>query len=164
MQQPQTASAVPDRAALRAELEATRAGFHELMDAVSDADWKTKSANPAWTVGQLIYHMAWAVGFMRGEVKSTMKGKGLNPPNFIINPLNVFNTKFGAMRASRASIARKYDAATADLVAMIDTIGDGDWQRSATTFGVTQTVEHIFHVPAEHLAEHSADIRTVLTQ
>ena len=82
----------------------------------------------------------------------------------LINPLNVINTKFGAKRASRASIARKYDAATADLIAALDMIGDGDWPRSSTNFGVTQTVEHVFHVPAEHLAEHTADLRSVLTR
>ncbi len=147
------------REAIRAELEATRAGFHALLDSVSDADWKARSGNPAWTVGQLVYHLAWAQSFVRGELKSAMKGKGFNPPNFLINPLNELNTRFGAMRASRASIARAYDEATVRVLAELDALNDDDWPRSSTNYRVTRTVEEIFHIPAEHLAEHEPEIR-----
>lgn len=153
------ATAVPDRAAIRSELETTRDGFHALLTSLSDGDWKKKSANPAWTVGQLVYHLSFGAGFAVREVESAKKGKGFNPPAFVINPLNVMATRLGAMRATRESIVRKYDDATTQLIAALDTVQDGDWQRSSTNFGVTNTVEHVFHIPAEHLAEHAADIR-----
>jgi len=35
------------REEIRAELEATRAAYHELLDSLSDEDWHKKSGNPA---------------------------------------------------------------------------------------------------------------------
>ena len=49
--------AQPDRTALRAEIESARKDFHELLASLSDEDWRKKSANPAWSVGQLMWHL-----------------------------------------------------------------------------------------------------------
>ncbi len=44
----------PDRGAIRNELNETRDKFNALLNSLSDAEWKVKSANPAWTVGQVM--------------------------------------------------------------------------------------------------------------
>ncbi len=106
--------------------------------------------------------MAWAMEFLRGQLNSARRGRGFNPPQFITNPLNVLNTRLGAMRSSRASIRRKYDAGTDALMGELDRVGDDEWLNSSTNFGVTKTVEHVFHVPAEHFAEHAPEILIAL--
>ena len=149
----------PDKESIRAEIESTRADFHTLLDSLSADDWKRKSANPAWTVGQLMYHLAWGGTFVLSELKSAKRGKGFNPPQFLINPVNVAITRFGAMRSSRASIERKYDDGMEQLLRALNDVQPGEWEKSSTNFGVTHRVQDVFHIPAEHLAEHTADIR-----
>ena len=153
---------LPDRAAIRDELAETRDRFRALLNSLSAADWKVKSANPAWTVGQLMYHMAWATGFMVSELNSAKRGRGFNPPRFVVDSVNVMITRIGAMRANRASIARKYDAGTDALIKALDGVRDEEWASSSTNFGVTNTVEHVFHIPAEHFSEHAPEILKAL--
>src|SRR5215472_16843437 len=45
---------------IRDELEETRRQFHALLGSLSAADWDAPSRNPAWTNGQLIFHMLFA--------------------------------------------------------------------------------------------------------
>jgi hypothetical protein len=48
--------------AIRLELENTRSTFHKILDSLSREDWHKKSQFPAWTNGELLFHMAF--GFM----------------------------------------------------------------------------------------------------
>ena len=52
----QTADGTITRESARAEIEATRTAFHELLDSLSEADFKKKSGNGAWSNGQLMWH------------------------------------------------------------------------------------------------------------
>jgi len=45
---------------IRDELEETRRQFHALLASLSAADWDAPSRNPAWTNGQLVFHMLFA--------------------------------------------------------------------------------------------------------
>ena len=153
-----------DREALRAELETTRAAFHELLNSLSPADLRRRSGNAAWTVGQLIYHLAWAAGFVPSGVQSARKGRGFNPPAFLADRVNVIATRLGARRATKSSIAAKYDAAHAKILAALGSVGDGDWQRGVKTFGEYLTVGDVFHSVARHFEENAADIRHALEQ
>src|SRR5436309_13836959 len=79
--------------AIRAELEATRAQYRELLNSLSDEDWKQKSGNPSWNVRQLMWHMAWANGYTLNGVESCRKGKGTNPPNWISDFANTWRSE-----------------------------------------------------------------------
>ena len=48
------------RRRIRDELEETRSQFHTLLDSLSPAEWDAPSHNPAWTNGQLVFHMLFA--------------------------------------------------------------------------------------------------------
>ena len=43
--------------ALRAELEATRQAFRALLATLRPADWTRPSLNPAWTIGEVLWHI-----------------------------------------------------------------------------------------------------------
>ena len=45
---------------IRDELEETRRQFHALLGSLSAEDWDAPSRNPAWTNGQLVFHMLFA--------------------------------------------------------------------------------------------------------
>jgi len=71
---------VPDTVSIRADLEATRAAYHELLASLSDADWHRRSGNPSLTVKQLMWHMAWSMTFMAGAVDGVLRSRSFNPP------------------------------------------------------------------------------------
>lgn len=151
----------PDREAIRTELEQTRRDFHALLGSLSDAERRRTSGNPAWTVGQLMWHLASGVGFMAGVVHRARRGKGFNPPAFLVDRLNMLITRWGSRRATRRSITELYDTGHAKLIAALETIDDSEWGIGSRSFGVSRTVESLFHSIKEHFDEHQADIQAV---
>jgi hypothetical protein len=151
-------TATPNREAIRDEIEATRTAFHELLDSLSEEDWRTKSANPAWSVGQLMWHLASGMEFFPRSVEYCRKGKGPNPPSFLIGPGNVLLTRFGSRRASPASVREKYGRAHDSLLACLDGVRDDEWETGARIFGNGYTVESSFREVSEHYREHELDI------
>src|SRR5438128_12260798 len=89
-------TASPTKEAIRAELEATRAQYRELLNSLSDEDWQQKSGNPSWNVRQLTWHMAWANGYTMQRVESCRKGKGTNPPNWTADLGNTCITRISS--------------------------------------------------------------------
>ena len=77
-----TAVAV-DRAEIRSAIEAMSPEFAKLMEEIGDRGWKTRSAIPAYTCGQLAWHLASGTAFLAGEIEKAKHGKALNPPAFL---------------------------------------------------------------------------------
>ena len=150
--------AVPDREAVRAELEATRTAFHELLKSLSPEDWKRKSGNRAWTVKQLLWHIPWATGYVPRVVNDCRQGKGFNPPAWLMDPVNVLITRIGSRGATPQSVADKYAAGHAALISCLEGVRDDEWQKGVTTYGNYNTIASNFHNVTEHFKEHEADI------
>jgi len=155
---PHPKSEPPSKAALTAGLEETRRHYHELLDSLSEEDWKRKSANASWTVGQLMWHLGRGMEFFSQNVEMCRKGKAPNPPAWIVNPANVFITRIGSRGATKGTAGEKYDAAHQKLLACLETVQGDEWQKSVTAYGVQNSVESCFTAPADHLAEHKTDI------
>jgi hypothetical protein len=148
----------PLREAIRAELETTRAAYHELLNSLCPEDWNKKSGNPAWSVGQLMWHVAWGDGFAPRAVADCKRGRGLNPPQFITNTVNMLITRWGARRATAQSVAEKYDASHTAILAALDEVKEDEWDRGAKIFGEFETVESVLRSPVSHFKEHQADV------
>jgi hypothetical protein len=158
----QATAAIPDREAIRAELEATRHAYHALVNYMSPDDWKKKTANPGWRVGQILWHLAWGAGYFPRGVEECRKGKARNPPTWIMNPLNKLITRIGSRRATSKSVLEKYDANHARVLACLDGVQDDEWNKGVKplgAFGVYKTIESVFHSVLMHFREHEADIR-----
>jgi hypothetical protein len=148
----------PDRQEIRVELETTRTAYHELLASLSGEDWKKKSDNPAWSVGQLMWHLGYGMEFFPKSVEYCRKGSGPNPPSFLVGPGNVLLTRFGSRGAKPESVAKKYDAGLDDLIACLDGVQDGEWTKSARIYGNDYTIESTFREVAVHFREHESDI------
>jgi hypothetical protein len=142
--------------ALREELEATRAEFHAQLARVPEAGWRTKSATTDWTMGELFAHLTWAVEYLPKEVQSARQGKGMfNMPKWLADPLSYWYICRMGRRETRESLGRRYDAGMDAVVALLETIPEGDWERGADFYGEGfHSVEELFHTPAQHLREH----------
>ena len=151
---------VPDRRVLHAQLEATRAAFHERLDAVADDRWGQKCPGSAWTVGEVFAHLTWALEYLPKEVESARRGKGMfNLPKWLGDPLSYWYNRLLARNATPESIRRRYDAAMDATIKAVETVPDSDWQLGAQFYGEGfYTVVDLFQTPAEHLAEHTAGL------
>jgi hypothetical protein len=162
----QAPARVPDLATIRADMEATRMAYHRLLDTLSDAEMQRPCAISTWTIQEVLCHMALlieqAVPMM---VKQARKGKSMP---------KLLDTRFGhwmnyqmavraARKATRASIAQRYDAAHSNLLQLLENVRESEWVLpTAYPDGRALTMETVFHVPTEHFELHAAWIRQTL--
>ena len=161
----QPTAKIPDREAIRAQLEATRRAYHDLVNSLAREDWNKRTANPAWRVGQILWHLAWGAGFFPRGVAECRKGKSKNPPAWIMNPLNKLITRVGSRGATAQSVLEKYDANHALILTCLDGVQDDEWSKGVKplgAFGSYKTIESVFLSVSMHFREHEADIREVL--
>jgi hypothetical protein len=151
------------RETIRAELAAHRDTFHALLDQLADADLARHSANPAWTIRELLFHIVLSLEYVPREVRAAQRGRRLLPlSRAIYDPLNTLLTRLLAWGQTRQSLARKYDAAYGTVLQVLDTVHDDEWPKTTTFFYVEATIENLFRRQTQHLAEHVTDIRTGL--
>ena len=155
----------PDRAGIRAVIEAMAPEFATLVSAIGDEGWKTKSGIPAYTCGQLAWHLAAATGFLAGETAKAKDGKALNPPALlrpVLYKLSEWRVRVASRKATPASVLADFDSGVHKLLAVLESFDDETLRSSATRMGETRTLAGMFQKPVEHLAEHAAQIRAGL--
>lgn len=146
--------------ALRAELEATRDGFHRQLDTASKAAWRIKSSSSQWTVVEVYMHLTWALEYLPEEVQRARRGQGMfNLPKRLADLLSYWYIRWIARKANPDSIGRRYDQAMDASISLLSTIPESEWKHGADFYGEGfHTVEDLFHVPARHLAEHTTGL------
>jgi hypothetical protein len=154
----QTAQPTITRDSACAEIEATHAGFHELLNSLSDADFKKKSGNGSWTNGQLMWHLAWGMTYVPKGVARCRASKDLFMPRGLFNFINPWLTRWGSRGITQQKVGKMYDDANAQVLSLLQTIKDDEWSKGCTMAGTGVTIESEFRNPAEHFAEHKADI------
>lgn len=152
------------RAEVHSELAATQAAVQQLLASVSAADWRRRSANPAWTVGEVLAHLTWSLEQVPREVERARRGRGMyNLPPILFGPLNMLAVRLVARRYTRQTISRQYDAAYAAALRSLDGVRDDEWRRGAPFYGEGfKDIEALFRGQARHLAEHAPDVWAVL--
>jgi hypothetical protein len=162
------------REQLRAEIERTRERFHELLDRVPGAAFDQASRNPAWTIGQVLYHMSLAPRFVIADVHLIVRRPWLFRwiprlvPRALFDWLNARWTRYGARRLSHAFLAHEYDGAHAVALRALESVRDEEFQRSVPYPGWDPllagevTLERLFHYVRDHFEVHAAEIEQAL--
>ena len=154
-----------DRAENRSAIEAMSQEFAMLMGEIRDRGWKTRSGIPAYTCGQLAWHLASGTAFLAGEIDKAKEGKALNPPAFvrpILYKLSEWRTRVASRKATPTSVRADFDVAAQKLLAVLESFDDETLRLSATRMGETMTIAAMFQKPVEHVREHAAHIRAGL--
>jgi len=154
---------MPDKDAIRSELEATRVAYHRLLGTLSTDDWSRQSGNPEMTVKELMWHVAWATSWMASSVDAVKSGKSMRIPSFLVEPGRKLAMRWLARSATPEGAAQKYDEAHAALLTKLDSVSDDDWPREAVRFGEVRSVAWYFGHVHEHFDEHARDVCVVLT-
>ncbi len=156
--------ATPPNASLRDEirsgLETTRVAFHDLLGSVEAEDWGKRSGNPAWTVGEVLYHLA-----LRLQLLARSIGWVPKLPASVFNRLTVPMIRIGARKQTQQSVAEKYDDAHYAALRLLDSIQEGEWDKGVSYPNWDSllegyvTIERLFRHPAAHFELHSEEIR-----
>ncbi len=150
-------------AALHADLDTTRTAFHALVSSLSDADLDRPSGETDWTIKEELWHVAYAVGFIRGGILRAQQGKkrGAPPiPIWLRDWISLRLVRWQARRATRHDLTRYYDRQHAALLHTLAGVSAADWARRVKLFGEEErTLDGLFHRPVTHFREHAASIR-----
>ena len=163
---------------LRSDLEASRAAFHPLVASFSEQGWDAPSANPGWTNGQLLFHIAFAFmlvpplyHIMRlfGSVPSAWSRRFavlLDASTPFFNRVNAVGPRLGARIYRGEALGRKFDRVHTAIGKKLDSIRDEEWARGMyypthwdPRFGEYVTLEELFRYPIVHFEHHGAQLR-----
>lgn len=165
-----------NRQELYQEIETTRQAFHLLLSQVPEMAFSLSSDNPAWTIGEVLYHMSLAPRFLMQDVKM-ITGQSwllrLIPilmPKWLFNWLNTHLTRYGARHISRQFLADEYDKAHALTLRALDSVPDANLSKSLTypdwdpLLSGAVTLERLFHYIKDHFDSHAEQIRQRISQ
>jgi DinB family protein len=158
-----TSNAIADRTVLRSRLEETRSAFHAVVEQLTDADWHRKTSSTAWTIGEVLAHLAYTLAHTPEAIEHVRQGKNYhNPPSFLSWLGHLINRRLAQQSArgqTRASILVWYDTAHTSMLATVEGIGDDEWGRGAHCFGSGyKTILDLCQMLPTHFQEHAAQI------
>lgn len=150
------------RRALLADLTEARAFLLETVTKLSEPDLQRTTANPNWTVKDVLCHLASAAPGNQARIKAILGGQPGLPPEFDLNRWNERQVE----RRQEASLPQLLEELaqarqeTTRLVATLTPEELGTQGRHAS--GAEVTVEEILRIMARHERGHAAEIRQAL--
>lgn len=158
------------------EIEETRQRFHQLLENVPDEAFGKPSGNPAWTVGELLYHMSIAPRFMVADVQLILKRPFLLKllpklfPEPLFHWLNARLTRYGARSLNRQFLASEYDKAHQRVVQTLHNLNEADLLKSVhyprwdPLLAGEVSLVYLFGYLKRHFDSHAADIVQIVNQ
>jgi hypothetical protein len=160
---------------LAQEMESTRRDFHHLLGSIPEASYVHPSDNPAWTVGEVLFHMSLAPRFLTADLRLILgqgwiaRVMGALVPKSLFDRLNEFFTKRWASRVmTREKLARAYDKAHDHALRALENLNEEDFGRSLEypeydelLTGIV-TVERLYRYITIHFKVHAEQIRRII--
>ncbi|MCP5097105.1 MAG: nitroreductase family deazaflavin-dependent oxidoreductase [Chloroflexi bacterium] len=162
-------TATHTRNKLRQELVETRTAYHALVAEIPESLWDRPTANPAWNIGTLLFHITIALKFFPGDLKMLRNGRFITPPKKLFDKLNEWYTSWAARKHNPQSLLIEYNKVHTRVMHLLDDIKEDEWQLSGIYPDINenlageQTIENMFHYLTRHFWEHEAEIRAALT-
>jgi uncharacterized damage-inducible protein DinB len=162
------------REQLRNEIEDTWTAFHQLLDSLPDETFTLPSGNPAWTIGEVLYHMSLAPRFLISDVRIITGQSWITRLLPVLMPTRLFNwlnkvlTRYGARQLSRQFLAQEYDRAHTSTLQALDSVSDDDFSLRVfypdwdPLLSGEVTLERLFHYVKNHFDAHAAQINQVI--
>lgn len=160
---------------LRAEMIETRAAYHHLLAQIPDEIFSMPSDNPAWTIGEVLFHMSLAPRFMVTDLKAILTSPWLARifmalvPEALFHRVNERFTRYGARNLSRAFLAEQYDRAHERALKSLEALQETDFSKAVQYPGYDPllsgvvTVERLYRYVKIHFDAHAGQIRERLS-
>ena len=160
---------------LAQEMEVTRQNFHHLLDSVPETFYFHPSDNPAWTIGEVLFHISLAPRFLTADLRMILGQAWISKvisvfvSKTIFDKLNEYFTKRWASRnMTREKLGRAYDKANDNAIRALERLKDEDFEKSLEypdydelLTGVV-SVEKLYRYITIHFNVHAEQIRKVL--
>lgn len=155
---------------LEKEIHQTREQFLTLINSIPEADYPLPTDNPAWSVGDLLYHITLGPRALSLEIWMTIHARGLFQLTMKYFPSNLFNrlnAQFARRgnRITRADLIKGYEAAHASVITSLKRTRVEDFQRSIIypielepLLAGETSVEKLFHYVKNHFEAHRNSI------
>jgi len=165
---------------IRDELEAARFSFHALLDSLSEQGWFERSQNPAWTNGQLLFHIMlgfklvsplsrimWVFGRLPRQCSKAFAAL-LNLGTPLFRLVNAMGPRMGSRIYDRDRIGSMYDKVYSRMVTKLNSLGDEELAQGMfyparwdPGFAEYMKLEDLFVYPTRHLKHHARQVRAV---
>ena len=158
---------------LAQELETTRQNFPHLLDSVPEVLYLHPSDNPAWTIGDVLYHITLGPPALRFEIWMIRYipwiFKTLN--NTTSKIFNWGNALFAnrTKRITRQRLIKTYEAGHAGLMSSLKRVRKEDWGKSVvypaefvSELAGVVTVERLFRYVTLHFEVHEKQINSAI--
>jgi hypothetical protein len=144
------------RAELRHELADSRGRFHAMLDAIPPEAWEGRSANPGWNVRQVVGHLADQPDAAATLVALARSGRGLlnHAPIWLVDFANGWRVRLQTRGLTQQSARERFERGFERLVALVDDIGDDEFDLAATAFRERHTVADAFRELGRQLDDH----------
>lgn len=145
------------KARLRSKLDSARRELLDIVQQVQPADEARSTENPAWTVHDIVVHLAVAEVGLQGTVKRFLAGTAL-PTEFDLNVWNVRMVKRAQGRTMEDLLAG-LQTSRAQTLALIDSLSAAELDvEGVHPAGIPTNVEGVFKIMAYHERLHAAEI------
>ncbi|HSL46451.1 MAG TPA: DinB family protein [Anaerolineales bacterium] len=156
---------------LRAEMNETRAAYHRLLAQIPDDAFSMPSDNPAWTIGEVLFHMSLAPRFVVTDLRVIISSPWLAKifmtlvPNTLFHRVNERFTRYGARKLNRIFLAEQYDWAHARALKSLEALQETDFSKSVQYPGYDPllsgvvTVGRLYRYIKIHFEAHASQIR-----
>jgi hypothetical protein len=156
--------------ALQQELEETHVKYLVLLETIPESDYSLPTHNPAWTVGELLFHVTLGPRALAFEIWMILHARALfqfglnNIPFKIFNRVNALFARRGA-RITRQGLIEAYGTAHTVIRSRLRRTREQDFQKSVkypaaleASLAGEVTVERLFHYVKGHFAVHSVQM------
>jgi hypothetical protein len=156
---------------LMTEIESTRREYHQLVASTPEKFYGHPSANPAWTIGDVLYHITLGPPAIRAEIwmiryAPWLFSTALN--NWTAGIFNRGNALFARhpKRITPKTLIRNYERGHAGLMASLRSMREADFRKSirypdsfVTELAGVVSVERLFRYIKLHYELHASQIR-----
>jgi len=155
---------------LAGEIRDTHERFLALLELIPESDYSLPTDNPAWTVGDVLYHVTlgpralsleiWMIVHMRGLFQVGMKYF----PSKFFNRVNAIFARRGK-RINRQKLIKAYEAGHAAIRSRLRRTREADFQKSVvypaefvSELAGEVTVERLFRYVKDHFEAHKKQL------
>lgn len=157
---------------LEHELEETHRRFIELVHSIPEENYSMPTDNPAWTVGDILFHITLGPRALALEVWMTVHATGLynfmmrHFPSRLFNSVNAWFGRGRSAQVSRQSLLKAYGKAHAVIMSSLRRTREKDLGKTAvypldyvSDLKGEVSVERLFRYVTGHFEEHERALR-----
>lgn len=157
---------------LEKELDETHRRFIALLESIPEADYPLPTNNPAWTVGDILYHITLGPRALALEIWMTVHATGLynflmrHFPSRFFNKVNAWFGSGRSQRVNRQSLLKAYGKAHTTIKSGLRRTREEDLLKVAvypldyvSDLKGEVSVERLFRYVTGHFEEHEQALR-----